>query len=212
MSEQGKKEKFYTISARLVFSSLIVLLIVGLVLSLSILINKGPVLLLLGVAGAGTNTSNFGQMNTTTIYPQVGGLAGNTILSGNTIIVEVTCSPTNYTFQCRQPYFNYNTSVFTVALSQNTGYNWIQVTVRFVPVGTVYSHGVPELSWAPPAAVNVTGGLLSNTTKYINIPISNGPIAVGTNITGSIWAKYQLGEGKAQFYANMSSAVIVIKQ
>ncbi len=206
MSKQGQKEKFYTVSARLVFSSIMVLLIVGLVLGLSIVINKGPVLPLLGVIGAGTSTPYTNFASSTTVSP------GNENQSGTPIIVEATCSPTNYTFQCKYPYFNYTTGIFTVAISQNTGYNWIQVTVRFVPTGTVYSHGVPELSWAPPAAVNVTGGLLPNITKYVNIPITNGPVAVGTNITGSIWAKYQLGEGKAQFYANISSAVIVVKR
>jgi hypothetical protein len=58
----------------------------------------------------------------------------------------------------------------------------------------------------------VTGGLLSNATKYVNIPITSGPVAVGTDITGSIWAKYQLNIGGEVSYANMSSAVIVVKR
>jgi hypothetical protein len=85
------------------------------------------------------------------------------------------------------------------------------VTVRFVTAGTTYSHGVPELSWSPPEAVNVTGGLLTNTTKYVSIPITSGPVAVGTNITGSIVAKYQLNIGGEVSYANISSAVITVK-
>ncbi len=206
MSKQANREKFYTVSARLVFSSIMVVAIVVLVLGLSVVVNKGPVSPILGIIPIGSTTIP------STAVPGSGGYPATTSISSNQIVVSVTCSPTNYSFACKNPYFNDSTGVFTVALSQNTGYSWIQVTVRFVPAGTVYSHGVPELSWAPPYAVNVTGGLASNTTKLVNIPISNGPVAVGTNITGSIWAKYQLGEGKAQFYANLSSAVISIKR
>jgi hypothetical protein len=202
MSE--KREKFYTVSARLVFASIIVILIVVAILGISIAINKGPVVPLLGV----------GVVSTTTM-PYVSSTAASTSIpqQANTpvIIVEATCAPL-YTFACVNPYFNYSTGVLTVALSQSSAYNWTSVTVRFVPVGTAYSNGVPVLSWSPPAAVNVTGGLLSNVTKYINIPVTNGPVAVGTNITGSIWAKYQLNVGGGVSYANMSSAVIVVKR
>ena len=48
-----KREKFYTVSARLVFSGIIVVLIAALVLGASVVINKGPVLPLLGVNGLG---------------------------------------------------------------------------------------------------------------------------------------------------------------
>ncbi len=205
MSEQKSREKFYTVSARMVFSSIMVLIIVGLILGISTVVNKGPINPILGIIPIGALIGGSGTSNNIITNGYPGGSAAP-------IVVAVSCSPTNTSFACQNPYFNYTTGMFTVALSQKTGYSWIQVTVRFVPVGTVYSHGVPELSWAPPQAVNVSGGLLSNTTKYVNIPISSGPVAVGTNITGSIWAKYQLGEGKAQFYANMSSAIIEVKQ
>jgi hypothetical protein len=201
MSENQKREKFYTVSARLVFSSIIVVLIVGLILGASVVINNGPVLPLLGIG----STTSVPAMVTTTI--------GNTNPAAAPIIVEATCSPTNSTFGCRYPYFNYVTGNFTVALSQNSGYNWTGVTVMFVPSGTQYSNGVPILSWAPPEAVNVTGGLLTNVTvAYVNIPISSGPVAVGTNITGSIWAKYQVTKASTSHYANISSAVIVVKR
>lgn len=194
----AKREKFYTVSARLVFSGLMVALILVLILSLSSVVNHGPILPLFGIGG-------------TTITTTITNTGNGSGLPGSPIIVEATCAPF-YTFQCEHPYFNVTTGVFTVALSQNTSYNWILVTVRFVPSNTTYSNGVPELSWSPPNAVNVSGGLLSNVTKYINIPIASGPVAVGTNITGTIWAKYQLGVGKAQFYAEMSSAVIQVKR
>ena len=192
-----KREKFYTVSARLVFSSIMVVLIVALILGVSVAINKGPILPLLGV---GSTT-----VPTTTII-------GNTGSITSPIIVQVSCAPTNTTFGCQYPYFNYTTGTFTVALSQRSGYNWTSVTVLFVPAGSAYSHGVPVLSWAPPQAVNVTGGLLSNATKYVNIPITSGPVAVGTNITGTIWAKYQVTLASTSHYANMSSAVIVVKR
>jgi hypothetical protein len=195
-----KREKFYTVSARLVFSSIMVVLIVALVLGTSSIINKGPIFPLFGVIGAGETPSSV----TSTVNP------GNTGVSP--IIVEATCSPTNTTFRCEYPYFNYTTGTFTVALSQRSGYNWTSVTVLFVPVGAQYSNGVPVLSWSPPRAVNVTGGLLNGATKYINIPIGSGPVAVGTNITGSIWAKYQITLGSTPKYANMSSALIVVKR
>lgn len=201
----AKREKFYTVSARLVFSSIMVVVIVALILGASSIINKGPILPLFGVIGAGgTPAHASGTVNNNTNPGNTG--------STSPIIVEATCSPTNSTFYCQYPYFNYSTGIFTVALSQKSGYNWTSVTVLFVPAGAQYSHGVPVLSWAPPRAVNVTGGLLNNTIKYINIPIGSGPIAVGTNITGSIWAKYQITLASTPYYANMSSAVIVVKR
>jgi hypothetical protein len=193
-----KREKFYTVSARLVFSSIVVVLIVALVLSLSVVINKGAVFPLLGVGSTVSSTS--------TIAP---GAASTTVPP---IVVAASCAPTNTTFGCQYPYYNYTTGTFTVALSQRSGYNWTSVTVMFVPSGSEYSHGVPVLSWSPPEAVNVTGGLLSNATKYINIPITSGSVAVGTNITGTIWAKYQITLGSTAKYANMSSAIIAVKR
>jgi len=54
--------------------------------------------------------------------------------------------------------------------------------------------------------------MLNNTIRYVNMPITSGSVAVGTNITGSIWAKYQLNVGGGVSYANMSWANIVIKR
>ncbi len=201
-----KREKFYTISARLLFSSIIVVLLLIIALSASSLINRGPILPLFGVVGAAKMPGNAA---TTTIYTSMPNGATN---STTPIIVEATCAPTSTTFYCEHPYFNYSTGVFTIALSQVSGYNWTLVTVVFVPANTIYSHGVPYVSWTPPGAVNVTGGLLNDTTRYINIPISSGPVAVGTNITGSIWAKYQLTSASMPNYANLSSAVIVVRK
>ncbi len=202
MSE--KREKFYTVSARLVFSSIMVVLIVAIVLGTSSLINKGPILPLFGVIGAGEVPAHgIGTSNAPT---------GNTGQVVSPTVVEATCSPTNTTFACLYPYFNYSTGIFTVAIKQDSGYNWTSVTVLFVPTGAQYSNGIPVLSWAPPRAVNVTGGLLNGVTKYINIPIGSGPVSVGTNITGTIWAKYQVTLASTSHYANMSSAVIVVKR
>ncbi len=191
---QQKTEKFYTISARLAFSAIIVVLVVVLILGLSIAINHGPIIPLLGVFG--TATAPYTVAAT----------------SAPSIVISVGCSPTSTSYKCLNPVYNYTTGVLAIALSQDTGYNWTSVTVRFVTANAVYSNGVPVLSWSPPEAVNLTGGLLSNQTKYVNIPITSGPIAVGSNITGSIWAKYQLQIGEQVSYANMSSAVIVIKR
>ena len=187
------------VSARLVFSGIMVILIVALVLGASILINKGPIMPLLGVIGASTTIS----------------YSGSTTIPAAPIVVEATCSASSNTFLCQYPYFNYTTGVYTVAIRQNSGYNWTFVSIDFVPSNAVYSHGVPELSWfASRSTVNVTGGLQSGVTKYVNIPITSGPVAVGTNITGSIWAKYQLqvGGGVEPSYANISVASIVVKR
>lgn len=196
-----KREKFYTVSARLVFSSIIVVLLVALIVGLSIVINNGPIVPLLGVIGPSAATTTAVMVSgTTTVMPAP-------------IIISVGCSPLSTSYGCLNPSFNATTGILTVALSQDTGYNWTSVTVRFVTAGTTYSQTqVPELSWSPPAAVNVTGGLLSNATKYVNIPVTSGPVAVGSNITGEIWAKYQLQVGEMVSYTNMTSAIIVVKR
>jgi hypothetical protein len=203
---QAKREKFYTVSARLVFSGIMVILIVALILGASIVINRGPILPLLGIIGASSTPVPVTSPSITTTAP-------------NPIIVEATCSPTNATFGCLYPYFNYTTGTFTVALIQRSGYNWTSVSVRFIPTGTQYTQGVPDVAWSPPQAVNITGGnttangkWLTNTTKYVNIPIASGPVAVGTDITGTIWAKYQVTLASTSHYANLSSAIIVVKR
>jgi hypothetical protein len=188
-----KREKFYTVSARLVFSSIMVVLIVALILGASAVINKGPIIPLLGIIGP--KTMGYTNASTSSGYP----------------VINITCIGSSY-YSCENPVFNYTTGTLTVAIRQSSGYNWTGVTVRFVPEGTTYSHGVPELSWSPPQAVNVTGGMLNNTIRYVNMPITSGSVAVGTNITGSIWAKYQLNVGGGVSYANMSWANIVIKR
>lgn len=210
MSQQ-KTEKFYTVSARLLFSALIVALIVILILSISIgyVANRSAVA---PSSVSGTTTSTIAPGVTTTVAPvTVTGAHNITVANTTPIVVSVGCTSTS-SYKCINPVLNYSTGNLTVALSQNTGYNWTSVTVRFVTLGTVYSNGVPELSWSPPQAVNVTGGLKSNVTKYINIPITSGPVAIGSDITGSIWAKYQLQVGEQVSYANMSSAIIVVRR
>ena len=183
----------------MVFSSLIVILLAGLIVGLSITINHGPVLPLLGVVGPGVApASTTPNLNLPTLPP---------------VTISIGCTPFSTSYKCINPSFNTTTGILTVALSQDTGYNWTSVTVRFVTAGTTYSQtGVPQLSWSPPQAVNVTGGLQSSVTKYVNIPITSGIVSVGTNITGSIWAKYQLQVGEQVSYANMTNAVIVIKR
>jgi hypothetical protein len=187
------EEKVNSGSPRVAYSAIIAVLIVTVVLGASSIINRGPILPLFGIVSNGVHATNPGPL-------------------APAVVVEVACSPANTTFACLYPYFNYSTGVFTVAISQKSGYNWTSVTVLFVPAGAQYSHGVPVLSWAPPRAVNVTGGLLNGTIRYINIPIGSGPVAVGTNITGSIWAKYQVTLASTAHYVNMSSAVIVVKR
>ena len=191
----AKREKVYTISERLVFSSIMVVLIVVLLLG-AVAVGVIPI-------GHGATTAS------TTTVPGSGIVFNNT----NPIIISAGCSPTNTSFECRNPYFNYTTGTLTIGIIQRSGYNWTRVTVKFVAANTVYSEsGVPELSWSPPLAVNVTGGFLNDTLRYVNIPITSGPLKVGTNITGSIWAKYQLRIGGAISYANITSAFIEVKR
>jgi hypothetical protein len=160
-----------------------VALIVVLVLGASVIINKGPIMPLLGILSTGSTTIPGTNPN------------------GSPIVVSATCSVTSNGYVCQNPNFDYNTGIYTVAISQNSGFNWTYVSINFVPSDAVYSHGVPELSW-----------FVSNTIKYVNIPISSGPVAVGTNITGSIWAKYQMQVGGEILYANISTAFISVKR
>ncbi|MGA2800475.1 MAG: hypothetical protein ABSE71_04075 [Candidatus Micrarchaeaceae archaeon] len=197
-----KREKFYTVSERLVFSGAMVVLITALIFGTSVALNKGPVPPL-GIAGVGAPGWNITSTATTSII-------GSSSYNQLSPVVNTICFG-SFDYSCQNPVFNYTTGILTVAISQKSGYNWTSVTVRFVPSNDVYSHGVPELSWSPPQAVNVTGGMLNNTMRYVDIPITSGPIAAGTNITGSIWAKYQLNVGGGVSYANMSSATITVE-
>ena len=83
-----KREKFNTVSARLVFSGIIVVLLVALIVGLSIFINHGPIMPILGILG------------TTTIKPSI------TISAG--------CSPLSTTYKCLNPTFNASTGILSV--------------------------------------------------------------------------------------------------
>jgi hypothetical protein len=235
-----KREKVYTVSERLVFSSIIVVLIVVLLLSAAAVgvIPLGQVTTTIPpsyttTVGYTTTVSNVGtQQNpyyfgngwqgvgyytgipsTTVVQPYYIANEDDYNAFNPPIVISAACSPTNTSFACRNPYFNYTTGNLTIALEQISKYNWTRVTVRFVQANVIRAESqVPELSWSPPTAVNVTGGMLNDTLHYVNIPITSGPVAVGTNITGFIWAKYQIEIGGRISYANMSSAWIVIKR
>jgi len=204
-SVEAKREKTYTVSERLIFSSIVVVLIVA-ILAFVLGSSVAP-----AMVNKGYTTTTIVPNQTASVTTSATTLA-TTSIPAAPIVVEVTCIPTSSNFECSNSYFNYSTGIYTVAIRQNSGYNWTMVSVNFVPANAVYSHGVPELQWfVSRNVVNVTGGLPTNTVRYINIPITSGPVTVGTNITGSIWAKYELQVVGATSYANMSSAYIVVK-
>jgi hypothetical protein len=95
--EAAKREKFYTVSARLVFSGILVVIIAALILGTSAIINKGPIVPILGIGNK--NAGGFNPTNaSTSILPT--SFATTTV---QPILINVTCSPF-ISFNCRNPY------------------------------------------------------------------------------------------------------------
>lgn len=105
-------------------------------------------------------------------------------------------------FTCSDPSYSYSTGDLSLYVGQNTGSNWTNVQVIFVPAGTNYTNGVPNVDWT--TAGNVTGGLQTGSRAYVTLPATN-PVGVGTKLTGEIWAKYQLNIGGTYYYAELGN-------
>lgn len=104
-------------------------------------------------------------------------------------------------YLCSGPSYSHATGNITLTLTQDTGANWTSATILFVPQGTNLSNGVPVISWVN--GNTISGGLKNGTTTLVTLPAS-GPVEIGTQINGSVWAQYTTNIGGTVSYSEMS--------
>lgn len=95
-------------------------------------------------------------------------------------------------YLCGNPVYLHSTGNILVTVGQSTGTAWTSAAFVFVPPGTPYVNGLPNVSFTSPPAntILITQGLISGGQEGIYLPASGGNVSIGTVITGSIWARY----------------------
>lgn len=122
------------------------------------------------------------------------------LFNGNTLVTNACAAQPG--FLCSSSYYNHQNANILVTIGQSTSQDWTAANFVFIFPGTPYNQsGVPSVSWVGidsltnPGIANSSlygSGLQSGNQAKILIPV-NGvtiPVAVGSPITGSIWAQY----------------------
>lgn len=148
----------------------------------------------------GTTTIGF-VVCTTTIPPPVW---KNTTTVKTTIVTPPTQCQTNSIFYCLYPVYSSATGNLSVETGQNTGANWTNVYIVFVPQGTQINNGIPNVSFASPHAVYLAH-VYSGFGYDVTLPISSQRTSVGTKMSGGIWAKYMVSSNSTQHYIQITT-------
>ncbi len=105
-------------------------------------------------------------------------------------------------YKCSGTVYTAATGNLSASIGQSTGSGWAAASFLFVPEGTAYTNGVPDISWNSSTAV--TGGLASGGVDQVSLRVS-GPVGIGTSVSGTIWARYQLNAGGTVYYAEVAA-------
>lgn len=97
-------------------------------------------------------------------------------------------------FLCSGAIYSHSDANIIVQLGQNTGQSWVSASFVFVPQGTSFVNGVPDISFnsVPANTELATSGLVSGGIATLYLPV-NGvalPVNVGTPVSGTIWVQY----------------------
>ncbi len=155
------------------------------------------------------------QTTNSTISP-----AGSTTInySSSNATINVSCLASNSNYTCNAVSYNQTSATLRLGLLQNTGINWTNVSIAFIPQDAGVS--------SPGAALNPYFN--NNSTNVGNMPGSLGftcppnadcarPIefanlrmveflAYGAvPVNGSVWVKYQLAAGGVPYYAQFGN-------
>jgi LEA14-like dessication related protein len=142
-----------------------------------------------------SNSSNPGSNYQNSSNSQQTTSASTTIQYTNTCIAQSG-------YGCLDPVLSASTGNLSVGIGQNTGTNWTYADIVFVPQGTPISDGLPVVSFSPPQAAY--GALASGVFYNVTLPATSPHIANGTNLSGTIWAKYYLKGSNVAQYVQMA--------
>jgi transglutaminase-like putative cysteine protease len=101
-------------------------------------------------------------------------------------------------FLCNNAILSSVTGYLNVTLGQATGTNWVNVSLVFVPQGSLSQGEIPSFNSA-----EVYTYLNSGYSYYFNLPV--GYVSRGSTISGTIWAKYHIGYGSTSYYTQMAT-------
>jgi hypothetical protein len=121
------------------------------------------------------------------------------------------CIPSSE-YLCTNQTYNHFTGNIIVTLEQKTGTSWSTANFVFVPQGTAFSQGVPNISFTSNPANTIYGtigkGLEVGQNISISLPVT-GQINISTSATGAIWVEYTTATNKTPKYTQI--ALINIK-
>jgi len=110
-------------------------------------------------------------------------------------------------YLCSGAIYDHSNANIIVDVGQSTGVDWTSANFVFVPQGTPFSSGLPEIEFnSSPANTELAAtGLLSGSSSILYLPVNSVQpnVNVGTAILGSIWVEYYYtvsagGIGKTQ--------------
>jgi hypothetical protein len=145
----------------------------------------------------------------------LGALFSLGVFSGSGILGTACVAGSGYL--CQSPVFSHSTGVILVNIGQSTGTSWTAANFMFVPQGQAVSSGLP-VTLGPAGFTGSLGntiysssGFASGQVAAVTLPVNalvigTPPIAVGTSVTGAIWAQYvTAGAPTTQQYAQIAT-------
>lgn len=110
-------------------------------------------------------------------------------------------------FLCKYSILNNITGDLTLTLGQNTGKNWNNVYLIFVPYNTqVNSSGVPQVSFVMPNTTYLASMISSRAIATINLIVAKpNSLTMGQGVTGTIWAKYMVNGSTNYSYSEIAA-------
>jgi hypothetical protein len=145
-------------------------------------------------------SDNLRISGTTSILPTTISYNATITKSTTTIYYSTYCYP-NSGFECDGSY--YTTGELRAEIVQDTGTNWTNASVVFVPAGTTVNDGIPNASFSPPNAVDIKY-MYSGYGYDVDLPASS-MVSLGTDASGSIWIKYATLESSAEQYVQIGT-------
>jgi len=84
-----------------------------------------------------------------------------------------------------------------LTVGQDTGAAWQNIFFVFVPAGTGYTSGLPNVNFAtPPTGISyAVGNMNTGSSTQVTLPVTgtSSTVSIGTTETGEVWAQYMVG-------------------
>ena len=96
-------------------------------------------------------------------------------------------------FSCSSPVYGHATGNILVTIGQNTGASWVAANIIFANATTLST--ITGGTWPTVPGSNAISNTItawySGSVQSVNIPVSPTTTAIGTGVSGQLWARYQ---------------------